>query len=279
MLRYFIALLICLLAVNQAPAQTAAPFCIGETLRIHSDTLGEDRVINLYLPPDYRASDTTRYHVIYLLDGSADEDFVHIAGLVQFYTFPWIQRLPPTVVVGIANIDRRRDFSFPTRNKAQQAAYPTTGHSGPFIGFIEKELIPYIETHYRCSADRTIIGQSLGGLLASELLLRKPQLFNRYLVISPSLWWDGGSLLNRRFGPLSRKTRLYLAVGKEGLVPGSRTETMEGDVKAFAEKLRQLHDPMLQVSFDFLPDEDHAGIGHQAVMNGFRKLFPRSGRH
>lgn len=268
-------LLLLLLLSAAAQAQTTAPFCIGETVRLHSGTMAEDRSINIYLPPGYRDADTMRYHVVYLLDGGADEDFIHVAGLVQFYTFPWIGRLPPTIVVGIANVDRRRDFSFPSTVKAQQTAYPTTGHSAPFIEFIDKELIPFIEANYRCGPDRSLIGQSFGGLLGSEVLLRRPHLFNRYLLISPSLWWDAGSLLAQRYGPFNQRTGVYLAVGKEGLVPGSKTETMEADVKAFAEKLRQQHDPLLDVSFDYLPDEDHAGIGHQALMNGIRRLFPR----
>jgi predicted alpha/beta superfamily hydrolase len=257
-------------------AQTATPLCIGESFRLHSEPLHEDRSINIYLPPGYRDSDTTRYHVIYLLDGSVDEDFVHVAGLVQFYTFPWIEQLPPTIVVGIANVDRRRDFTFPTHNKTHLTSNPTSGHSAPFLTFIGQELIPAIESKYRCSDQRTLIGQSLGGLLAAEILLRKPQLFNRYLIISPSLWWDNGSLLAERFGPLNQKTAVHIAVGKEGLVPGSKTETMEGDAKAFSEKLRQMKDPMLRVSFDYLPDEDHASTGHIAIMNGIKQLFPKT---
>lgn len=267
--------LLSIVAILPAAAQNVRPFSIGETLRVHSDSLREARSVNIYLPADYREADTSRYHVIYLLDGSADEDFIHVAGLVQFYTFPWIQLLPPTIVVGIANVDRRRDFSFPTRNKSQQAAQPTAGHSAPFIAFIESELIPLIRNRYRCTGERTLIGQSLGGLLAAEILQRKPQLFNRYLIISPSLWWDDGSMLAARFGPFNQRTDVYIAVGKEGLTPGSRTQTMEEDAKAFATKLQAQKDPMLKVSFDYLPDEEHAGIGHQAVMNGFRRLFSK----
>ena len=62
---------------------------------------------------------------------------------------------------------------------------------------IEKELQPYIETKYKTNNDKTIIGQSLGGLFATEVLLKKPTLFNKYIIISPSLWWDNGSLLNQ----------------------------------------------------------------------------------
>lgn len=260
-------------------AQPAAPFCIGETIRLHSDSLGEDRSVNIYLPPDYRDDDTTHYHVIYLLDGSVDEDFVHVAGLVQFYTFPWVAQLPATIIVGIANVDRKRDYSFPTRNKKQLAGWPTTGHSAPFMAFIASELIPHIEASYRCSGQRTIIGQSFGGLLATEILLRRPALFNRYLIISPSIWWDDASLLRASYGPFTQPTAVHICVGKEGLVPGSKTETMEADARSLADKLRKLKSPALRVSFDYLPDEDHASIGHLGIMHGFRALFPKPAAH
>lgn len=64
------------------------------------------------MPEGYHADSS--YPVIYLLDGTADEDFIHEAGLVEFYTFPWVDLLPKSIVVGIANVDRRRDFIFPT---------------------------------------------------------------------------------------------------------------------------------------------------------------------
>ena len=64
-------LLIMLCFAVPAIAQPTAPFCIGETIRLHSELLREDRVVNIYLPPAYSATDTTRYNVIYLLDGSA----------------------------------------------------------------------------------------------------------------------------------------------------------------------------------------------------------------
>jgi len=276
MRHFLLTVLILSFASVRIQAQQTEPFCIGVSIRLHSEQLNEDRRINIYLPSDYRESDTTRYHVIYLLDGSADEDFVHVAGLVQFYTFPWVQQLPPTIVVGIANVDRRRDFTFPTNNDEQLKANPTAGHSAPFISFIDQELIPQIESKYRCSDQRTLIGQSLGGLLATEILLRRPQLFNRYLIISPSLWWDNGSMLAARFGPFNQNTAVHIAVGNEGVVPGSKAETMEGDAKAFAEKLRRMKDAMLRISFDYLPGEDHASIGHISIMNGLRQLFPKA---
>lgn len=95
-------------------SQTSKPFVLGVIEEIQSKELSENRTLNIYLPEGYKQDDTTKYPVIYLLDGSADEDFIHVVGLVQFNNFPWINRVPKSIVVGIANVDRKRDFSFPT---------------------------------------------------------------------------------------------------------------------------------------------------------------------
>jgi predicted alpha/beta superfamily hydrolase len=76
-------------------------------------------------------------------------------------------------------VDRRRDYAFPTTIEEDKKNYPTTGHSDKFIDFIEKELQPYIEKKYKTNDSKTIIGQSLGGLLATEILFKKPTLFNK----------------------------------------------------------------------------------------------------
>src|SRR5579862_9911544 len=74
-------------------AQTR-PFVLGLIDQIHSVELSENRILNIYLPEGYSASDTVTYPVVYLLDGSADEDFIHVVGLYQFNSFPWIDRVP-----------------------------------------------------------------------------------------------------------------------------------------------------------------------------------------
>ncbi|GAA4465567.1 hypothetical protein GCM10023189_46350 [Nibrella saemangeumensis] len=94
--------------------KAAKPFVLGIIDEIQSTQLAEKRTLNIYLPEGYNKDDTTRYPVIYLLDGSADEDFIHVVGLVQFNTFPWVNRIPKSIVVGIANVNRRRDFTYPT---------------------------------------------------------------------------------------------------------------------------------------------------------------------
>ena len=256
---------------------SSKPFVLGVIDQIQSAVLAEKRVLNIYLPEGYDKNDTVHYPVTYLLDGSADEDFIHITGLYQFNNFPWINRVPKTMVVGIATVDRRRDFTFPTTIEKDMKKYPTTGHSDAFIRFIENELQPFIEKKYHANKDRTIIGQSLGGLLATEILLKKPALFNNYIIISPSLWWNNGSLLQEATAVLSKNffshKQVYIGVGKEGLTPTELPRVMEVDANLLAKKIKSINNKSITVYFDYLPAEDHATIMHQAVFNALRMLY------
>ena len=264
---------------NQSMETKASkPFILGVIDEIYSKELSEKRVLNIYLPAGYNQNDTVKYPVIYLLDGSADEDFIHIVGLVQFFSFEWINQVPKSIVVGIGNVDRKRDFTFPTKIQDDKRKYPTSGQSDQFISFIEKELQPFIESSYKTTHEKTIIGQSLGGLLATEILLKKPILFNNYIIISPSLWWDNGSLLHQKTDALSenshQQTAIYIGVGKEGLTPTKIPRVMEVDANLLAEKVKGGKN--VKVFFDYLPQENHGTIMHEAVSNSFKLLYPIS---
>ena len=139
-------------------------FSIGKTISLKSSILDENRELNIYLPSSYSMDSSKTYPVIYLLDGSKDEDFIHISGIVQFGSFSWINMIPESIVVGIANVDRKRDFTYPSQNEFDIKEFPTSGKSENFITFIENELQLFIDSTYRTTEMKTIIGQSLGGL-------------------------------------------------------------------------------------------------------------------
>lgn len=260
--------------------ETNKPFVLGTIEEINSKILSEKRIVNIYLPEGYNQNDTIKYPVTYLLDGSADEDFIHVVGLFQFNNFSWINRVPKSIVVGVANIDRKRDFTYQTTIEEDKKKYLTCGKSANFISFIETELQPFIEKKYKTNNSKTIIGQSLGGLLATEILLKKPNLFNKYIIISPSLWWNNGSLLNEESEiyqeNFKEKIDIYIGVGKEGLAPSEIPHVMEVDANLLAEKLKSTKSKNVKVSFDYLPQEDHATITHQAIFNAMRILYPKT---
>ncbi len=112
---------------NSKQIEISKPFVLGVIDEIQSKELAEKRILNIYLPEGYNQDDTIKYPVIYLLDGSADEDFIHIVGLVQFNSFEWINQVPKSIVVGIATVDRRRDFTFPTTIEEDKKNIPQPG--------------------------------------------------------------------------------------------------------------------------------------------------------
>ena len=251
---------------NAQQKVTKKAFSIGETVTFQSKILNEERVLNIYLPHGYSKDSVQKYPVIYLLDGSADEDFIHISGLVQFGSFSWIHMIPKSIVVGISNIDRKRDFTFPTKLKKLRKEFPTTGGSEKFITFIERELMPFVTLNYKTNGLKTIIGQSLGGLLATEILFKKPDLFDNYIIISPSLWWDNKSLLKTSPKVYQKSKSIYIGVGKEGKI-------MEEDAKALHEKIDALQLKNTTLFFTFFEKQNHGDVLHVAVYDAFEKIF------
>lgn len=271
----YYSILIIIFCISAVKAQTSvnqsskSELTIGEIVTIDSKILSESRMLNIYLPEGYKVSDTLKYPVIYVLDGSLYEDFIHIVGLVQFFNLQ--MNMPKTIVVGIANIDRKRDFTFPTTDRKLKKDFPTTGGSRKFIDFLEHEVQPFINANYATNAKKMLIGQSLGGLLATEILFKIPTLFTDYIIVSPSLWWDNESLLKdaKMFLGAHKKmpVNVYVSVGTEG-------DVMEREAKSLAELLKNSGQQNMKVEFQFLPKENHATILHQSINDTFKLMFP-----
>ncbi|SDF22352.1 alpha/beta hydrolase [Epilithonimonas hungarica] len=241
---------------------------IGEKVTLNSKILNEKRTLNIYLPQTF--DKTKSYPVIYILDGSMNEDFLHLVGLQQFFNMQF--KMPDFIIVGIANVDRKRDFTFHTDLKDLQKDYPTTGHSDKFIEFVEKELQPFINQNYKTESTRYLIGQSLGGLLATEILLKKPELFTHYFIISPSLWWDNESLYNEASKLISQQKDeerfVYISVGK------NEHKMMVKEADGLYQILKNSGKKKLKLEYKLMTEDNHATILHKSVYEGFMKLFP-----
>lgn len=250
-----------------AQTTNVKPLTIGEIKTIKSKILNEERILNIYLPQNF--DKTKSYPIIYLLDGSMNEDFIHVTGLVQFFNLMYA--MPETIVVGIANVDRKRDFTFHTDLKDLQKDYPTTGHSEKFINFLEKELKPYIQSQFK-TTETYIFGQSLGGLLATEILLKKPEMFDNYFIISPSLWWDDESLLKQAPQLLSKildtKKFVYISIGK------GEHPVMIKDAENFYDVLKKSNKKNWTIEYKMMDLDNHATILHRSLYEGLVRLFP-----
>ncbi len=261
-MRSFLTLLLLTILGTCVRAQKDVTF--GQQYTLPSSTLAEDRVLNVLLPRGYADSTAKEYPVIYLLDGAVNEDFFHVAGLVRYYQDHHM--MPPTILVGIANTDRKRDMTYPSSDPRDRADFPTTGGSARFIEFLQKELTNWTETTFRTTDHRTLVGQSLAGLLATEVLLKYPGHYDDYIIISPSLWWDREGLYQRMDSLTSALTdlpqRLFLSAGTEYpvMVNGSR-------------KLARLLEGRTDATFLHLPAEDHNTILHEALNRAFDQWY------
>ncbi|WP_444931228.1 alpha/beta hydrolase [Microbulbifer sp. SSSA002] len=242
-----------------------SPLIVGDSISFASKILDEQRTLNIYLPDSYHRETGKSYPVIYLLDGSLSEDFIHIAGILQFGAFSWINMIPESILVGVANVDRKRDFTFPSTQTLDQQEFPSSGGSKKFIEFLDREAQPLIKKNYRTEDSTTLIGQSLGGLVATEILWKRPNLFDNYIIISPSLWWSGESLLTDIPKNCCDNKLIYIGVGKEG-------KTMERLARALFNKLNN-EKSKAKVHFGYFEQLDHGDTLHLAVYDAFEKLF------
>lgn len=281
-MKIFIPLLLLLLYVNKDFAQSGKPIVIGRTEEIQSKELNEKRTINIYLPEHYDPKDTITYPVIYIIDGGMEEDFLHITGIVRYNTQPWVNRFPKSIVVGIENTDRKRDCSFKVDNLDfldkmgfKKESFTSYGGSDKYIAFLEKELLPFIGKHYKTTNDRTIIGESFAGLLTTEILLKHRHLFNTYIIITPSLWWGNELLLQEAPSLLQVKNKSKINV-YVGACNKEEDKTMYDDAVALKDVLLKYGGAEINVFYDYMPDEIHSTVIHQAVYNAFKLIYPHT---
>jgi hypothetical protein len=251
-----------------APARAGEPITLGETLRIQSKVLGEERLLVVSTPLSY-ALNRARYPVIYLTDGG--EHFLHVRGTVDFLARNGL--MPDAVIVGITNTDRTRDFT-PTRverERVRGVAVPTGG-AAAFMAFLETEVFPAIEARYRTAPCRIYAGHSLGGLLGLHMLATRPDLFNATLAASPSLAWDGDQPLRALEAALKERRplrhTLFVTMGDEEA--GEARPTRFDRLRAL---LGRSKTEGLVWAARALPEESHGTVVLPSYYWGLRKVF------
>jgi predicted alpha/beta superfamily hydrolase len=245
----------------------ATPLVVGETFTIDSKVLGETRRINVYLPPAYADPPGTRLPVLYMPDGGLAEDFLHVAGLVQVSAGNRTMR--PFVLVGVENTQRRRDLTGPTESAEDKKIAPQVGGSEAFRAFIRRELMPEVKARNRTTKETAIVGESLAGLFVVETFLLEPDLFDTYVAIDPSLWWNNQKLLGDAPDRLRARPRL-----EKTLYLANSSEKELADVtQRFADVLGKDSPPGVSWRHAKMPDEKHSTVFHPAALKAFRAVF------
>lgn len=224
-----------------------------DNFTIESNIVNEQRVINVWTPPNYKKKPQP-LPVLYMPDGGIKEDFPHIANTVAKLVKN--RSIPPVILVGIENTIRGRDLTGHSDIEDDAQYCPTTDGAKNFRGFISEELIPTINKKYNTSSHKGIIGESLAGLFVMETFFLKPQTFNFYIAIDPSIWWNDHYLEREAKNYLNNikneKIKLWFA--------GSGAE----DISIFTNKVaRTLHTQApesLTWKYSDEPNEEHHTI-------------------
>jgi uncharacterized protein len=253
-----------------APTSDPTPIVVGSAYRFHSAVLNDNLTINVLLPAGYSVSDQ-KFPVLYLLDGGAEEDFVHIAGLAQIS--PAYGLTEPFILVGIAGRDRKHDLTPPSTIPADLRAIANPGGSLIYRQFLNDELRPWVNGQFRTNGKTVLMGESLAGQFVVETFLKAPSSFDDYVAVSPSLWWNGGSLAKSSSSDLAKHNysgrRIWLASANEA----AEMPEMGRAIDQLVSALKSCRADCPAWVYRPFPAETHASIYHPAAMQAIRYIF------
>ncbi len=230
---------------------------------IDSAVLGEKRNILIYLPAGYQNSQE-RYPVLYLTDG--DIQGPHTAGTVDYLAK--FEQMPPMIVVGIINPreTRERDLTVTPSDKQNLNQLENADR---FLGFLEKEAIPFVKQQYRTLDYQVLSGTSHGGQFAINVLMKRPDLFHGVIAISPSLYWNNEQLLGLAETALKEhrlQGRLFVSIANE-------EPTMTEPYQRFVNLLARIPSAKLVVSSQTISNETHNTTALQGQYAGLKHIF------
>ncbi len=268
-------------------SEQISEYSIGIKKTIQSTFLKQDREIFIHIPQDFYGQNETKqqYPLAIVMDG--DYLFLPTVSAIDQLSSPYLANIecPEMIVVGIPNIDRGTDLSplIVDSNATNVAAVTDLNNMGQFI---EKELIPLLESTYPLVKNRTLIGHSLGALFVADVFRHSPDLFNNYIIIDPDMSYDEGKFQQRVLTALEQKTpndhSIFLAVANNAYSDMTLAELRKDTSEIlrisrtsldFMESLQELDKTTLHINFKYYEDEDHFSIPHVAIIDGLKYIF------
>ena len=253
---------------------------------LYSGILNESRKVYIQLPSGFDPSKSQEYPVAYILDG---EVFLPTVNEIQKYYSGGFT--PEMVLVGIeSGPNRVRDLT-PSKisSKYGMPFNQENGEADTFRDFLQKELIPFIESKYPVTSYRTLIGHSYGGLFTIATLIEQPDLFANYLAVDPSLDWDNQKLLksaNELLGNQDYKNKaLFLSLSGQLHMQNSQitiNNVMQDSTDftlfarsniSFRNLLQDNAAAGLAFEWKFYPNDIHGTVPLPSIMDGMISIF------
>ena len=260
MLKKSISIILIMFCTNLIFGQNIARV---EKVKIQSKTLDQEREILVYTPVDYDWRVNESFNVIYVFDSHNREFFDYTSSMISFLT----DNTKSYIVVGITSpynekIDYARNNDLlpvlETENsKDRYGKY--SGNADNFFAFVSTEIIPFIDSNYRTLNNKIAVGHSLSASFILDSFLKKHNLFNAYLAISPNLAYDNDKLahklVNYEYSKIEKLTYLYLSNANEGIDYWKEWKPAREKVYSFYNKT--LKNNNLKVQINEFPEYNH----------------------
>jgi uncharacterized protein len=239
--------------------QNMSDFVIGDKISFESRVLNERKTIVVIPPYNYKDRPDERFPVVYVLDPG--NNLFATFGIVNYYS-DMLKIIPRMIIVGIVSNDREKDY-LPTPSKEQ----PTGGGAEKFLRFISSELVALIDSTYPANSERCIIGHSAGGLFAIYALENQPYLFNSFICIDPSLWYDEQSYVKAMPEFLKSnkdlKKSIFISLSNE----------KEMGVFPFIDVLETYAPEGFKWDYIHYKSETHNSLGFKSICAGFEMIY------
>jgi len=278
-------------------ALEGAPYVLEgtEVRSVRAANLQRDYQIYVSLPPSYAKSGRS-YPVVFVTDAPYAFPVTRAIG---YRAGGGGRHIEEFILVGLsyargetAEYSRRRDYTPTATGDASLVSdmpgrEPKFGESSGYRRFIADEVFPFVAKHYRADMGRkTFIGHSYGSLLGLDMLLNEPEMFDNYVLGSPSLWFNKRVMFEREKAYAAAhkdlKANVFFAVGSyEAVRHGPRfnkDDDMVRDLRNFTAALKSRNYPGLNVTSVVVPDEDHLTIAPIVITRGLRWALPGSER-
>ncbi|WP_321826749.1 alpha/beta hydrolase [Maribacter dokdonensis] len=279
LLRYYrdalCIIIMCILPITNILCQEH--LIISEKIEVNSMSLKENRALFISLPKSYNDTiySEKNYPVLYFFDGDS-----HIENLVAQHN--WLTRnlystMPELILVGIVQNDRTKELTpskMATPKEWKRANFSSSGGNAEFMEFIENELKPMINKKYRTNGFEILSGHSFGGLATMHCFVNTPSLYNAYIAIDPSIWWNNAKILKDMDSNWFTKEHtgklLFVAKAND---PGSGEDHHNGLLELH-EKLNALNGTENFIwEYKFYNNEDHGSVVIPAEYDAFRYIF------
>ncbi len=244
---------------NCIAQQKYGDLIIGDKIHIESKVLNEQKTIVVMPPFSYKDKPDEKFPVVYVLD--VGNNLFAVYGIVNYYSVV-LKIMPPVIIVGIVSNDREKDY-LPSPSKE----CPTGGGAGKFLDFISSELVTFIDSTYRTVSERCIIGHSAGGLFAVYALENKPELFDSFICIDPSLWYEDQSYVKKilDFFKINKdvKKSIFISLSNEkgmGIFP-------------FIDMLDEYAPEGFNWDYIHYKNETHNSLGFKSICAGFEMIY------